>query len=490
MDSQRTSETTICADKETSSVVQSTEHDGDDSDRNSKCVRERVLKEVGLTSTMFIGPALPPQSDTGKSDIDDSLSEFYKELEEISTPDGAIGNPGIEPPTPPKTANSRNTQDRSQEKSRHMSNSEDMDGHQKRGGQKTPWPHWYQNEPYYNRRVKPGLEQSSDRAAASQNRWHYPQHLNSPSHPRFHRPPFHPPPPPPSRFPNPKNLPPHLNSNWRDQCISDQYHRGEPHFSTFPTFPPPNVCSHPSQGIQGDSKHPLDRDERVFVQTENVNLRWHRDRKEEWFHLGKDCDWRQTYETENKQWEQQHPRLPPDNTHSYCSSLVLILMRGLPGSGKSTLARELLSTGPSGLILSADDYFSNKDGYRYESGLLGAAHEWNQNRARDAMHHGRSPIIIDNTNIQAWEMKPYVEMALEQGYEVQFCEPDTSWKFDPYELEKRNTHGVPQDKIAQMLDRYTFPVSIDMVMRSREPHHVNQRHRPEHLHTMTNRAFQ
>lgn len=26
------------------------------------------------------------------------------------------------------------------------------------------------------------------------------------------------------------------------------------------------------------------------------------------------------------------------------------------------------------------------------------------------MLDGRSPIIIDNTNIQAWEMKPYVRM--------------------------------------------------------------------------------
>lgn len=30
--------------------------------------------------------------------------------------------------------------------------------------------------------------------------------------------------------------------------------------------------------------------------------------------------------------------------------------------------------------------------------------------AEDAMRDGRSPIIIDNTNIQAWEMKPYVRM--------------------------------------------------------------------------------
>uniref|UniRef100_A0A3B5QHZ6 Uncharacterized protein n=1 Tax=Xiphophorus maculatus TaxID=8083 RepID=A0A3B5QHZ6_XIPMA len=26
------------------------------------------------------------------------------------------------------------------------------------------------------------------------------------------------------------------------------------------------------------------------------------------------------------------------------------------------------------------------------------------------MHDGYSPIIIDNTNLQAWEMKPYVKM--------------------------------------------------------------------------------
>ncbi|KAF3693199.1 Breast cancer type 2 susceptibility protein Fanconi anemia group D1 protein [Channa argus] len=466
------SESTICPDIENSGVTQSTEHNGDD--KNSKCVRERVLKEVGLTSTTFIGPALPPQSGTRKSHIDDTLSEFYKELEEIDIPDGATGNPGKEPPTSRKTSDRRNTQDVSQEMTFNINYSEETDRYQKSNGQKMPsWPHWHQNEPYYNRRTKPGLEQRSDRAAASQNQWHYPQSLNSPSNPRFHRPPFHLP-PPQLVFPNPNNPPPHMNPNWRDSGISNQY-RGEPHFSTFPSFPPQNVSSHPSQGNYGDSKHPLDRDERGYVQTENVNVGRHRDREDEWSQFGKDYDWRQRFGTENKQWEQQQTRLPPDSTRS-SASLVLILMRGLPGSGKSTLARELLSTGPSGLILSADDYFSNKDGYRYEPGFLGAAHEWTQNRARDAMHHGRSPIIIDNTNIQAWEMKPYVKMALERGYKVEFFEPDTSWKFDPYELEKRNKHGVPHEKIAQMLDRFSFPISIDIVMRSLEPRHVNQRH--------------
>lgn len=30
--------------------------------------------------------------------------------------------------------------------------------------------------------------------------------------------------------------------------------------------------------------------------------------------------------------------------------------------------------------------------------------------ARKAMKNGKSPVIIDNTNIHAWEMKPYVMM--------------------------------------------------------------------------------
>lgn len=42
--------------------------------------------------------------------------------------------------------------------------------------------------------------------------------------------------------------------------------------------------------------------------------------------------------------------------------------------------RELLFTGPDGLILSTDDYFADTDGYRYNAEHLGAAHEWNQNR--------------------------------------------------------------------------------------------------------------
>lgn len=114
----------------------------------------------------------------------------------------------------------------------------------------------------------------------------------------------------------------------------------------------------------------------------------------------------------------------------------------------------------------------------YDVKLLGDAHTWNQNRARRAMDDGRSPIIIDNTNIQSWEMKPYVQMAIERGYGVEFLEPNTWWKLDPHELEKRNTHRVPREKISQMLERFEHDMNVGVVMNSVEPRHVRSRHPP------------
>ncbi|CAJ1065081.1 NEDD4-binding protein 2-like 2 [Xyrichtys novacula] len=439
-----------------------------------RSVRERVLKEVGLTSSTFIGPAFPPEKNTVKPDIEDTLSEFYKELEQIDTPDGPTDTPekqekGYTQPTIPlKTSHIEETFDKSAE----------TDGYQRSSGQKQPsWPHWYQNEPYLPRRPRPGLDQSPGRSSSPLNQRHYPQMMRPPP-PRFHRPPFPPPLPRPA-FENPQSSLSHGNQNWTGSGFTPQHHEGS-HFPPFPTFPPPNVCNQPFQGFYTDPPHHLDRDDRVpnyDVHTKNLDFGWSTDKTEQWCQFDEDYDWRHRNKPENEQWD--HHNQHPDNNNTPSSSLVLILMRGLPGSGKSTLARELLSTGPSGLILSTDDYFAHRDGYRYEAGLLGAAHEWNQRRAQDAMRDGRSPIVIDNTNIQAWEMKPYVKMAIERGYRVEFWEPDTSWKFDPSELEKRNKHGVPQEKIAQMMDRFSFPISVDIVMSSQEPHHVSQRRQPE-----------
>ncbi|XP_015717872.1 NEDD4-binding protein 2 isoform X2 [Coturnix japonica] len=148
---------------------------------------------------------------------------------------------------------------------------------------------------------------------------------------------------------------------------------------------------------------------------------------------------------------------------------VLVLLRGVPGSGKSYLARMILEDNPGGVILSTDDYFYRGGKYHYDAYCLGEAHDWNRKRAKEAFEMKISPIIIDNTNIQAWEMKPYVTLAQQFKYKVIFREPDTWWKFKPKELERRNIHGVPKEKIKRMLEQYERCLTVNSILASSVP---------------------
>ncbi|XP_051934501.1 NEDD4-binding protein 2-like 2 isoform X1 [Hippocampus zosterae] len=363
---------------------------------------QRVLKEVGFTSATFIGPAFPPEKN-----IDDSLSDFYKEIQAIDDQ--------VEKERATCIQLETSSTSRRPEK---LLGDDDI----RRAAVKHPsWPHWHKNKPY-----------STHGASLRYRPDYYPP-------PAFHPTPSH----RASRgfrlpsFPYPHCSPPPRHGN---PAAADWYPATSRPFWGTPRYDHGN----PGNG-DGGAHDP-----------------------------GWLCDAPQCH-SEQDESQQQRCYDNFDRT----SPLVLVLMRGLPGSGKTTMARELLATAPSGLILSTDDYFAHNGGYRYQAGLLGDAHEWNHRRACAAMRDGRSPVIIDNTNLQAWEMKPYVQMALQQGYRVDFCEPDTSWKYDPYELEKRNKHGVPQEKIAQMLDRFWSPISVDAVLSSQEPQHVHQRRQAE-----------
>uniref|UniRef100_A0A3Q2XAS1 NEDD4 binding protein 2 n=1 Tax=Hippocampus comes TaxID=109280 RepID=A0A3Q2XAS1_HIPCM len=141
---------------------------------------------------------------------------------------------------------------------------------------------------------------------------------------------------------------------------------------------------------------------------------------------------------------------------------VLVLLRGPPGSGKSTLARALVEHNPGGVALSTDDYFTVQGHYHFDPATLGEAHEWNHKRAKEAFERGANPIIIDNTNMQGWEMKPYV--ALKHNYKVLFRETDTWWKNKPRELERRSKHGVSVETIRRMLNGYEHFVTVKSIM--------------------------
>lgn len=301
---------------------------------------KRILKEVGLTSTTFIGPAFPPNK--VQSDIEDTLSEFYKELEKIDTPNGADNNSGkrdvgfVQPGITPQTSSSQEITDGNRRK---IFKSSKMDSYQQSSRQKPLSSKNYdQNELHYPRRPKPFMDPLSGSADSNQNQWHYPQTENGPRppNPRFRRQPFlHP--PSSSAFPYPQNPASHMNRSWDGSGMTQQYQE-KAHFPPYHGTPTQNFGGHLSQDPYGDSPHYLKRDQRgydVDVNSDNVNVGWSQYREEEWCQFGGSYD--QRYDAEHDSWD--HYYRPPDNNYAYHPSLVLILMRGLPGSGKSTRAR-------------------------------------------------------------------------------------------------------------------------------------------------------
>jgi predicted kinase len=127
----------------------------------------------------------------------------------------------------------------------------------------------------------------------------------------------------------------------------------------------------------------------------------------------------------------------------------MYIMRGLPGSGKSHIAHTL-----GGQVFSTDDFFTTADGYDFEPSQIGQAHLWNQQRVETAMMAGVPTIVVDNTNIMYWEMKPYIQYADKHGYEIEWVEAQSEWAWNAEECAKRNQHGVPLTVISNMLAKY------------------------------------
>jgi len=145
---------------------------------------------------------------------------------------------------------------------------------------------------------------------------------------------------------------------------------------------------------------------------------------------------------------------------------VLFLTRGFPGSGKSTLANEL---GKDGLVVSSDDYFMENGQYNFDLDKLRDAHTWAQQKIEEGMKQGISPIVADNTNVKAWEMKPLVLLALKYGYRAEVKEPNTPWKLDAEELAKRNKHGVPLEVIEEKIKEWDTDASLEHILQSKMP---------------------
>ncbi|RZF43703.1 hypothetical protein LSTR_LSTR014731 [Laodelphax striatellus] len=169
---------------------------------------------------------------------------------------------------------------------------------------------------------------------------------------------------------------------------------------------------------------------------------------------------------------------------------VMILLRGCPGSGKSFMAEKMvmnvnkirphMNLKLKDHVFSTDDYFmSPKHGYRFDAKMLPQAHDWNKNRAHKALLKNVNPVIIDNTNTQIWEMAPYVQLGVQYGYVVEVAEPETKWKFNEYELFRRNIHGVPRANIRNMLERYEHGITKNNILQMLKCQYHPSNHPPQ-----------
>jgi len=156
----------------------------------------------------------------------------------------------------------------------------------------------------------------------------------------------------------------------------------------------------------------------------------------------------------------------------------LIILRGIPGSGKSTKGKSLVGQGK---IHSTDDVIETSGDYREffakmistgDFTPLSRMHSKNLNDAISSMKSGVTPVIIDNTNIKQNEPKAYVVAALKMGFgdnNIKFVDIGAAG-LDAETLAKRNTHGVPLEKIEQMIASHTGqgPMTLKSVLGAKD----------------------
>lgn len=160
------------------------------------------------------------------------------------------------------------------------------------------------------------------------------------------------------------------------------------------------------------------------------------------------------------QQKQVKPQTIPERVQKLIreGTRVMVLMRGAPGSGKSHLAIQIVrltmgrNCNPNKFVFSTDDFFVHAR--QFIPSLLQEAHSWNQERVRSAAERKQSPIFVDNTNTEIWEMKPYSEIAVRNGYMLELLEPSTPWRYQESQLARRNVHGVARKQIENMLARF------------------------------------
>lgn len=109
------------------------------------------------------------------------------------------------------------------------------------------------------------------------------------------------------------------------------------------------------------------------------------------------------------------------------------------------------------MVCEADKYFIDKETgeYKFDGSKIKDAHRYCQNLVetymKDSMVNDQwyREIAVSNTFTQEWEMQPYFELAKKYGYTV-FVTIVENYHGG------KNVHGVPDDKLEVMCNRFEF----------------------------------
>lgn len=128
----------------------------------------------------------------------------------------------------------------------------------------------------------------------------------------------------------------------------------------------------------------------------------------------------------------------------------LYLLRGVSGSGKTTLAEEMFeaffAANYSCTKAAADDFFMKNGKYVFDASKLYQAHTWCKNVVKEGMVMGTNCIIAHNTFTTMKEMKPYLELAEEYGYDVTTLVVENRHG-------SNSVHEVPDETLARQCKR-------------------------------------
>ena len=139
--------------------------------------------------------------------------------------------------------------------------------------------------------------------------------------------------------------------------------------------------------------------------------------------------------------------------------MKVYILRGVSGSGKSTEAMRLASNNKD-IICSADDYFMKNGEYKFDPSKLGEAHGECLAKFRALVKAGAETIIVDNTNTQWWEIRPYYETFFgpqKVTFEfVEFAPPSIADEANKFAAlcAARNKHGVSVEIVKKQIARW------------------------------------